>query len=166
MGGGGGKVGGDGVKTPICIFFLKLTSPHHQRYNQKYGGGEETKSREIRMKSPACLWVFRKKTHGSLTCRTKKEPEELTSRTLKGKKQFNTRKTLNSYCYIERGSIGVKEISKTEEFGSMLEEFIPVKKKRDEDEDEGVDLIRKENGDKKNWLNSTQLWNIDETVQA
>nr|GEX87202.1 hypothetical protein [Tanacetum cinerariifolium] len=76
--------------------------------------------------------------------------------------QFNTRKTLNSYCYIERGSIGVKETRKTEEVGPVLEEFIPLKKKHDEDEDEGVDLIRKENGDKMNWFNFTQLWKLGE----
>ncbi|KAI3815185.1 hypothetical protein L1987_14844 [Smallanthus sonchifolius] len=45
----------------------------------------------------------------------------------------------------------------------VLEEFMPLKKTCDEDEDAEVDgdVIREEKGggDKKNWLSSTQLWN-------
>ncbi|GJV47700.1 homeodomain-like protein [Tanacetum coccineum] len=53
---------------------------------------------------------------------------------------------------------------KLQNSGPVLEEFIPIKKRCDEDEE--VDLIRKENGDKKNWLSSTQLWNTDENSSS
>ena len=57
----------------------------------------------------------------------------------------------------------LRKSAKLANSGPVLEEFIPIKKRCDEDEE--VDLISKENGgcgDKKNWLSSTQLWNADE----
>ncbi|KAK1439901.1 hypothetical protein QVD17_05726 [Tagetes erecta] len=49
----------------------------------------------------------------------------------------------------------------------VLEEFIPIKKILDDDDDDAkVEIITNQidNGDKKNWLSSTHLWNINENV--
>lgn len=47
----------------------------------------------------------------------------------------------------------------------VLEEFIPLKKNSD-DQDEQFEITRKENGggDMKNWLSSTQLWNTNDQI--
>ncbi|KAI3809825.1 hypothetical protein L1987_19425 [Smallanthus sonchifolius] len=46
----------------------------------------------------------------------------------------------------------------------VFEEFIPIKNRYDDDDDAKVEVItnQKDNGDKKNWLSSTHLWNTNE----
>ncbi|CAK7329810.1 unnamed protein product [Dovyalis caffra] len=44
----------------------------------------------------------------------------------------------------------------------VLEEFIPLKKKFDDDENNGLIKEEKDSKDKKNWMSSVQLWNADE----
>lgn len=50
----------------------------------------------------------------------------------------------------------------------VLEEFIPIKKRFDDnvDEDAKVEMVTNQidNGDKKNWLSSTHLWNSNENL--
>ncbi|XP_076949101.1 transcription factor HHO2-like [Bidens hawaiensis] len=68
---------------------------------------------------------------------------------------------------INDAIVALKEESmvfkKTSNCEPVLEEFIPIKKSFDEDEQ--VDMMIKESGgagDKKNWLSSTQLWNAND----
>ncbi|KAK9048084.1 hypothetical protein SSX86_032953 [Deinandra increscens subsp. villosa] len=72
---------------------------------------------------------------------------------------------------INDAIIALKEeamvFKKTSNAEPVLEEFIPLKKTCEDDNDDDdaeVDVIREEKGggDKKNWLSSTQLWNIND----
>ncbi|KAL8205201.1 hypothetical protein R6Q57_007271 [Mikania cordata] len=50
----------------------------------------------------------------------------------------------------------------------VLEEFIPLKNRYDDDDDNDakveINTNQKDNGDKKNWLSSTHLWNTNENL--
>ncbi|GKB17135.1 homeodomain-like protein [Tanacetum coccineum] len=50
----------------------------------------------------------------------------------------------------------------------VLEEFIPLKNSCDDDDDAKVEIVanEKDNGDKKNWLSSTHLWNTNENLET
>ncbi|KAI3769839.1 hypothetical protein L6452_00953 [Arctium lappa] len=72
---------------------------------------------------------------------------------------------------INDAIVALKEVSmvlkKSSNAEPVLEEFIPLKNSCDDDDDAKVEIIiKKDSGDKKNWLSSTQLWNTNEnTVQ-
>lgn len=65
---------------------------------------------------------------------------------------------------LKEESIALKKTLNVE---PVLEEFIPLKNSYDEDVDDvKVEIItnQKDNGDKKNWLSSTHLWNTNENL--
>ncbi|MFS7998430.1 putative transcription factor MYB-HB-like family [Helianthus anomalus] len=59
-------------------------------------------------------------------------------------------------------------LEKTSNVQPLLEEFMPLKNRfvDDDDDDTKVETVinRKDNGDKKNWLSSTHLWNTNESL--
>ncbi|XP_035841981.1 transcription factor HHO5 isoform X2 [Helianthus annuus] len=57
-------------------------------------------------------------------------------------------------------------LEKSSNVQPVLEEFMPLKNRFVDDDDAKVEtaINRKDNGDKKNWLSSTHLWNTNESL--
>ncbi|KAM0060928.1 putative transcription factor MYB-HB-like family [Helianthus debilis subsp. tardiflorus] len=57
-------------------------------------------------------------------------------------------------------------LEKSSNVQPVLEEFMPLKNRFVDDDDAKVEtaITRKDNGDKKNWLSSTHLWNTNESL--
>ncbi|XP_024967906.1 transcription factor NIGTH1-like isoform X1 [Cynara cardunculus var. scolymus] len=68
---------------------------------------------------------------------------------------------------INDAIVALKEVSmvlkKSSNAEPVLEEFIPLKNSCDDDA-KVESIIKKDSGDKKNWLSSTQLWNTNENI--
>ena len=72
--------------------------------------------------------------------------------------------------YVFLAIVALKEesnvLKKSLHVEPVLEEFIPLKNSCDDDAKVEIVANENDNGDKKNWLSSTHLWNTNENLEV